>query len=113
MHSTLPQYVELRPTRRGEERPFVVGTRVRVQDIVILHERFGATAEDIAGEHFPHLTLAQVYAALAFFHEHREAVWKQIHEDASYAESLREQLTVEQAADDRAEADAGQAEVSP
>ncbi|MFV0445220.1 MAG: DUF5615 family PIN-like protein [Planctomycetaceae bacterium] len=59
-----------------------------MQDIVIEHERFGQSAEEIA-RGLPHLTLAQIRAALAFFFEDRAEVWACIHEDESFADRMR------------------------
>jgi len=66
-------HIELRPNRDGQLRAFIVGTRVRVQDIVSDYERHGLSPEQIAREH-PHLSLAQIHAALAFYFDHREEV---------------------------------------
>lgn len=48
------------------------GTRITVNQIVVLYKQ-GSNAEDIADE-YPHLTLAQVYAALAYYHANREEI---------------------------------------
>ena len=46
------------------------------------------SADEIARE-FAHLTLAQVYAALAYYFDNRELVRSHIKEDDHYAESMR------------------------
>lgn len=48
------------------------GTRITVGRIATLYCQ-GRTAEDIVRE-YPHLTLSQVYAALAYFHANRDEV---------------------------------------
>ena len=70
MEPSFTQYIELRENRRGAKRPFVLSSRVAVQDIVSDYERHGMTAEEIARE-YPHISLAQVHAALAFYFERR------------------------------------------
>jgi len=50
--------------------PIIAGTGVTVRRIAIWYKQ-GYTAEEIADE-ISHLTLAQVYAALAFYHANRE-----------------------------------------
>lgn len=50
----------------------VAGTRVRVIDVVALHER-GLSPEEIL-DSYEHLTLGQIHAALAYFYDHREEV---------------------------------------
>lgn len=48
------------------------GTRITINQIATLY-RQGLDAEDIADQ-YPHLMLAQVYAALAYYHANREEV---------------------------------------
>lgn len=48
------------------------GTRITVNQIAVMYKR-GYSAEDIANE-YPHLTMAQVYAALAHYHANREEI---------------------------------------
>lgn len=50
----------------------VDGTRITVERIAVLYKQ-GQSAEQIV-ETYPHLTLGQVYAALAWFHANREEV---------------------------------------
>lgn len=53
-------------------RPRIAGTGVTVQRIVGWY-KLGLTPEQIADE-FGHLSLAQVYAALAFYHANRDEI---------------------------------------
>lgn len=48
------------------------GTRITVNQIAVLYKQ-GHTAEDIADQ-YPHLTMAQVYAALAHYHANQAEV---------------------------------------
>ena len=48
------------------------GTRMTVHQIVVWYKQ-GYTPEEIADQ-YPHLTLAQVYTALAYYHAHREEI---------------------------------------
>jgi uncharacterized protein (DUF433 family) len=50
----------------GGGRLRIEGTRVTVLQIVTLYKQ-GESPEEIA-ENFPHVTLGQVYAALAYYH---------------------------------------------
>jgi uncharacterized protein (DUF433 family) len=54
-------------------KPRVAGTRIQVKHLAIMHERQGMSPEEILGE-LPHLTLADIHAALAYYCEHREAI---------------------------------------
>lgn len=58
------------PTDGGE--PSIDGTRIRVRDVAIARTDDGLSPEEIVNEAYPSLTLAQVYAALAYFEDHRE-----------------------------------------
>ena len=80
-------HIDLRPNREGDLRAFVVGTRIRVQDIVSDHERHGLTPEEIVRE-YPHLSLAQVHAALAYYFDHRDDVRRQMKADEQYAREI-------------------------
>jgi uncharacterized protein (DUF433 family) len=46
-------------------KPFVTGTRIRVQDIYVWYELQGKSADEIVSR-FPQLSLADVFAALTY-----------------------------------------------
>lgn len=69
------------PTLRGG-RPIIAGTGTTVRTIAGLY-KLGLSAEEIAGE-LP-LTLAQIYAALAYYHLHTEEIEADIQADAESA----------------------------
>ena len=58
------------PALRGG-RPIIAGTGVTVRTVVA-HYKLGLTPEEIADE--MSLELASVYAALAFYHRHRDEI---------------------------------------
>ncbi len=66
------------PALRGG-RPILAGTGTTVRTIAGLY-KLGLSAEEIAGE-LP-LTLAQIYAALAYYHLHTEEIEADIQADA-------------------------------
>lgn len=77
-------------------RPIIAETGVTVQRIVVWY-KLGLMPEEIA-ERLGHLTLAQVYAALAYYHANREAVESEIAaEDAEYERLAREHYLTEHA----------------
>ena len=53
-------------------RPIIAGTRISVRAIVE-RTRLGDSPEQIM-ENYPPLTLAQVYDALSYYHEHKSAI---------------------------------------
>ena len=73
------------PQIRGN-RPHIAGTGVTVQRIVGWY-KLGRSPEEIV-ETFGHLTLAQVYAALTYYHANREIIEAQIIEDEELAEEM-------------------------
>src|SRR5260370_15957441 len=73
------------PEIRGG-RPRLAGTGVTVRRIVGWY-RLGLTAEEIA-DRFGHLTLAQVHAALAYYHANRAEIEADIQADESEADAL-------------------------
>lgn len=86
MEPTLTRHIESRPEVCGG-KPCIAGTRIRVQDIYVWHELRGLTPDEIVSQ-FPHLTLADVYAALTYYWDHRE----EIKRDLSAADELVESL---------------------
>jgi len=77
--STISEHIEVTPEVCGG-RPRIVGHRIRVQDVVIWHERLGMSPDEIVAR-FSQLSLADVYAALAYYHDHRAEVQQAIAED--------------------------------
>lgn len=57
------------------------GTRVTVHQIVTCYQR-GLTAEEIV-ELYPHINLAQTYAALAYYHANRDEIDGELDAEAS------------------------------
>src|SRR5689334_7428931 len=69
-------------------KPRLAGTRVRVQDIVLLTEQGSSPDEIVSG--YPHLTLSAVHAALSFYHDNRELIDRQITESREFVVKLKE-----------------------
>jgi len=90
----LPQHphVEVVASRSGP-RPVVRGTRVGV-DAVVGYNRAGYTPEQIATELLPHLTLAQVYDALSYYHDHVDEIDALLEANsiAAWQERMRQRL---------------------
>jgi uncharacterized protein (DUF433 family) len=84
----LDRHIEITPGIAGG-KPRIAGHRITVHDIAVWHERVGMSADEIAVEY--NLTLSDVYAALAYYFDHRDDVDRQIAEDDLFAETLRRQ----------------------
>ncbi len=53
-------------------RPMITGTRTSVKRVVVLYKQ-SASAEEIA-RRMSHLNLAQIYAALAYYHANKDQI---------------------------------------
>src|SRR5215471_2631128 len=54
----------------------IAGRRISVQDIAIWHDRLGKTVDEICADF--DLSLAEVYAALAYYFDHRDDIDRHI-----------------------------------
>ncbi len=68
-------------------RPRIAKHRITVENLVIWHERMGQNADEIAADY--DLTLAEVYAAIAYYYDHRIEVDKSIRAGEAYANAMR------------------------
>lgn len=84
---TIDTLIEKNPHLRGG-RPIIAGTATTVRTIAGLY-KLGLIAEEIATQ-LPHLTLAQIYAALTYYHLHIDEIEADIEADSE--ENLK-QLT--------------------
>jgi len=68
----------------------IAGTRITVQRVAVLYKQ-GQHPEDIA-QTYPHLSLSQIYTALAYYHTCREQIDQELAaEDAEYDELTGDQ----------------------
>ena len=85
---TLDQHIEITSGISGG-KPRIAGHRITVENIVIWHELMGKSADEIATEY--DLTLADVYAALAYYFDHRAEIDQSIEESKAFVKTLRQQ----------------------
>ncbi|MEB3283220.1 MAG: DUF433 domain-containing protein [Lyngbya sp.] len=90
MESIISEHIEITPDVCGG-KPRIAGHRIRVQDIAVWHERLGLSPDEIVSQH-PTITLADVYAALAYYHDHLEEIRQQIRDSETLAEELQAQI---------------------
>ncbi len=81
------QHIESVPGKCGG-KPCIAGTRIRVWDIHVWHNLRGQSPEQIVAD-FPQLTLADVYAALAYYLDHREEIQRQAKEDEEFVAEMK------------------------
>jgi uncharacterized protein (DUF433 family) len=86
---TLDEHIVITSGIKGG-RPRIAGHRITVQNIVIWHEWMGRTVDEIANDY--NLGIADVYAALAYYHDHREEIDKNIRDDEEFVEAFKKEF---------------------
>ena len=71
--------------------PHIAGHRIRIRDITAARDRGGYTPEEIAANVYPHLTLAEVYAALAYYEDHRSEIDQQTEAESHFIDHFMQQ----------------------
>ena len=80
-------HIEVTPGVCGG-KPRITGHRIKVKDIVIWHEKMAMSPDEIIYHH-PTINLADVYAALAYYHDHREEIRQDIESSENFAKQLQ------------------------
>jgi uncharacterized protein (DUF433 family) len=83
----IQEHIEITPGICGG-KPRIAGHRIRVQDIAIWHEKMGMSPDEILF-HYPSITLSDVYAALAYYHDRREEIRQQIAESEAFIQEIK------------------------
>jgi uncharacterized protein (DUF433 family) len=68
--------------------PRIDGHRIRVRDIVAARDLGGLMPEEIAANVYPELTLARVYAALAYYEDHHDEIDRAAQNEAQFVEQF-------------------------
>lgn len=87
MTTVSTEHIEITPGVCGG-KPRIAGHRIKVQHVAIWHERMGMSPEAIV-EEYPQLSLADVHAALTYYHDYRERIDADIKEGEEFADRLR------------------------
>ncbi len=67
-------------------KPRIAGRRISVQHVVTWHEQMGWSADYIASEF--DLSLADIYAALAYYYDHKEEIDDRKRADDAFVEEM-------------------------
>lgn len=86
IQAVISEHIEITPGVCGG-KPRIAGHRIKVQDVVIWHEQMGMSPDEIVSQ-YPTITLADVYAALAYYHDHIEEIRQQMDEDEKFVREL-------------------------
>jgi uncharacterized protein (DUF433 family) len=66
----------------------IAGSRIKVKHLVEARMVNGWGPEELH-EQFPHLSLAKIYAAFAYYYDHKDAIDAEIEADERFAEEAR------------------------
>ena len=72
---TILAYPHIETTKDGV--PVITGTRTKVLEVVLDRLAHHWDADEIHRQH-PHLSLSQIYAALAYYHDHQDELDRDI-----------------------------------
>lgn len=89
MSALLTDYIISDPAICGG-KPTIAGSRVRVQDIYLLHELQGMSLDEIL-EGYPQLSPTQIYSALAYYWDHRDEIDAQMQAADELIKQLKQQ----------------------
>lgn len=87
MTDVIRDHIEIAQGESGP-KPRIAGHRIRVQDVVIWHEKLGMSPDEIVDQ-YPTITLADVHAALAYYWDHREDIERAIVDEHALVEEFR------------------------
>ena len=90
MTAVISEHIAITPGVCGG-KPHIAGHRIRVQDIVIWHEQMAISPDEIVSRH-PTISLADVYAALAYYHDHFEEIRTAIQESEAFVRKLQAKI---------------------
>jgi uncharacterized protein (DUF433 family) len=82
-------YVTRRPGVCGG-KPIIAGTRIKVSLVAREHVEMGMTPQQIQEAH-PHLTLAQIHAALSYYYDHEAEIQAELREADEFVEKMRQE----------------------
>lgn len=90
MTAVIAEHIEITPGVCGG-KPRIAGHRIRVQDVVVWHEQMGMSVDEIVSR-YPSITLADVYAALAYYHDHFAEIRQQMQESEMFVQELKAKI---------------------
>lgn len=88
MTAVIAEHIEITPGVCGG-KPRIAGHRIRIQYVVIWHEKMGRCPDEIV-DRYPTITLAEVYAALTYYHDNIEEIRQQIRESEAFVRKFKE-----------------------
>ncbi len=68
--------------------PYIDGTSMKIVELVTSIHAYGWSPEELHFQ-YPHLSMSQIYSALAYYWEHKEEIDTEVKRRFEYAEKLR------------------------
>ncbi|BAZ29629.1 hypothetical protein NIES4074_20760 [Cylindrospermum sp. NIES-4074] len=81
------EYIEIAADVRSG-KPRIAGTRIAVEDVAMMHLKLGYSLVEIAGKY--DLSLASVYAAMAYYFDHRDEIDSRTADEDELVEGLKQ-----------------------
>lgn len=88
MQPAISQHIELVPSAIHGQKACIAGTRIRVQDIYVLHELKKQSPHEIVAR-YPQLSLADVHAAMAYYWDNQHLIQEQLKHGDEVAEAVK------------------------
>ena len=76
---------------RADGVPYLAGTQTKVVELVLERLAYHWDADQMQREH-PHLGLAQIYSALAYYYDHQAELDRDLEERAQRARAVKDSL---------------------
>lgn len=86
MQAISQEHIEISADVRSG-KPRISGTRIAVEDIAVMHLKMAYSLVEIAGKY--DLSIASVYAAMAYYFDHREEIDRRTIEEDEQVEALK------------------------
>jgi uncharacterized protein (DUF433 family) len=86
MLSVSTEHIEVTPGVRGG-KPRITGTRIAVEDIVVMHLKMGLSLSEISAKY--NLSMACLHAAMAYYFDNQETIDSTLAEDEAFVEAFK------------------------
>lgn len=87
MQAVSQEHIEISAEVRGG-KPRIASTRIAVEDVAVMHLKLGYSLVEIAGKY--DLPLSSVYAAMAYYFDHRDEIDRRIAEENRQVEFIEQ-----------------------
>src|ERR1019366_4029911 len=67
--------------------PYIAGTRTKVIEVILDHIAWGLDADQIHKQH-PHLSIASIHSALAYFYDHKPQIENEIKSEMAQVDAF-------------------------